>query len=171
MAVQDFTKSNKPTSTANNVVNYDDLEAMNKTIVDYRALSGLVTDENTGNMRKMSMDELAGLLGVSRQTLYDRQKSIPDFWGLVNQRRQELSPQSRLAAIEETWFLKARKGEWQHLNAWLMNYKPGYKTPGVKIEHELGESLIDLFKKVEQQQPNYIEAEVTPSATEQQPNA
>jgi hypothetical protein len=171
MAVQDFTKGDKPTSSVTTPVNFNDLDVITRTLVDYRALSGLVTDESTGGMRKMSMEELAGLLNVSRQTLYDRQNNTPDFWVMVNNRRAVISPQSRLAAVEETWFLKARKGEWQHLNAWLINYKPGYKTPTTKITEDAVETLADLFRKVEaNNKPNVIEAEVT-NAAEQQPNS
>lgn len=144
----------------NDVVTYETLDSAKKTLVDYRAMSGLISDDTKdGGIRKMSMDELAGKLHVHRKTLYDWQNGIPGFWLLVNQRRAEISPQSRLAQVEETWFLKARKGEWQHLNAWLVNYKPGYKTPGLKVEHEAGQSLIDLFKSAEAQRP-VIEAEI-----------
>lgn len=169
---QNVTKTETPTPTVDEVVTYDTLDAAKKTLVDYRALNGLVSTDDSGTgIRKMPMEELALLLQVTRKTLYDWQNTIPDFWVMVNNRRAQISPQSRLAMVEETWYLKARKGEWQHLNAWLLNYKPGYKTPGIKVEHEMGETLADLFRKVEQQQPKVIDAEVTQSATEQQPNA
>lgn len=168
MAVQDFTPATNTPPTAAPVVSYATLDAGKKTLVDYRALSGWVsTDDNELGVRRMTMDELAGKLGVSRQTLYDWQNNTPNFWAMVNQRRSEVSGESRLSAVEKVWLTKALKGEWQHLNAWLINYKPGYKTPTAKVEHEAGQSLVDLFRQVEQQRP-VIEATVTTDGSAQQ---
>lgn len=169
---QNVTPTAAPTPTATALVTYESLDAAKRTLVDFRALNGLIaTDDKDAGIKKMTVDELAGKLDVNRKTLYDWQNSIPGFWEMVNQRRTEISPQSRLAKVEEVWYMKAVKGDWQHLNAWLLNYKPGYKTPAAKVEHEAGQSLIDLFKGVEQNQPHIIEARVTTSEPEQQSNA
>lgn len=162
MDSQNLTESNTEQITQVPAVSYETLDDANKALVDYRALSGWIsTDDNELGLRKMTVDELAGKLGVVRQTIYDRQNSIPNFWGIVNQRRSEISTESRLAAVEKIWLTKALKGEWQHLNAWLINYKPGYKTPNAKVELEAGASLVELFKQVEQEQRPVIEATVT----------
>lgn len=164
-------------STPAPVVTYDTLDASKKTLVDYRALSGWVsTDDNELGLRKMSMDELASKLSVHRKTLYDWQNTIPNFWGLVNQRRSEISSESRLAAVEKIWLTKALKGDWQHLNAWLLNYKPNYKTPGVKVEHSITEDTADLIRELHSsKQPAMpdrviIDANPIPNADNQQPN-
>lgn len=171
MDSQNLTKGSDETPTAQKSVSYETLDTAKQALVDYRALSGYIaTDDNELGLKRMSVDDLAGKLGVVRQTIYDWQNSIPNFWGIVNARRAVISSESRLAAIEKVWLAKALKGEWQHLNAWLLNYKPGYKTPTAKIEHEVGATLADLFRGVAAQHTNVIDAEVTISEPQQQLN-
>ena len=113
------------------------------TLIDFKALNGLMTDEE-GNLKKMSMQVFASMLDVDRTTLYEWMKR-PGFWDMVNSRRKELSSGGRLAKVHETLYLMAVKGEWQHLNAWLVNFDPNYRTPTQKVEVEAGDSLVEAI--------------------------
>jgi len=139
--------------------------------IDYRALNGLIIDgeqtDSAGDfkMRKMPIHEFADRIGVSKQTLFNWQNSIPEFWVKVNQRRIELAPQSRLAKLQEVWYLKAMAmTDWRITDAWLRNFDPNYREPKQKIEHEIGSGMADLINAKRQQQiqqRNVID--VTPS--------
>lgn len=120
--------------------------------IDFRALNGLifdpsVPDENgDASLRKMPVGEFAKKIGVDRTTLYAWQSSIPNFWEKVNSRRTELAPQSRLAKLHETWYLKALTVKnWPVTEAWLINFDPNYKQPRQKVEHDIGSGLADLI--------------------------
>lgn len=127
-------------------------------LVDFKALNGLRTDEE-GNLIKTSMQVFADMLDVNRSTLYDWMKR-PGFWDLVNARRKELSSGGRLAKVHETLYLMAVKGEWQHLNAWLINFDPNYRTPTQKVEVDAGDSLMEALALARKRNPELIEGEV-----------
>lgn len=112
-------------------------------LVDFKALNGLRTDEE-GNLKKTSMQFFATMIDVDRSTLYEWMKR-PGFWDLVNSRRKDLSAGGRLTKVHETLYLKAVAGEWQHLNAWLVNFDPNYRTPTQKVEVEAGDSLAEAI--------------------------
>ena len=149
---QKSTKSDKASEVSHLLV-----DARFQALVDFKALNGLMTDEE-GNMKKMSMQTLAGLLQVDRGTLYNWMK-VDGFWDAVNTRRKDISPRSRLAKVHETWYLKAVQGDWQHLNAWLLNFDDNYRTPSQKVELEAGDSLMEALA-LARQRGNLIEAEV-----------
>lgn len=124
--------------------------------VDYNALSGLITDlSGTGKfndegqemtLRKMPITEFSKLIGVSRETLRQWRMTIPGFWDLVEQRRQELAPQSRVQMFHEKWYLAALSMKnWQVSEAWAMNFLPNYQSPKLKLEHEAGDSWAALY--------------------------
>lgn len=123
--------------------------------VDYNALGGLITDitderlDKDGNpitMRKMSATEFAEMIGVDRKTLRRWRADIPNFWGLVNSRRQELAPQSRLQKVHEVWYLSALNPKnTRDRELWLANFDPDFKMPNQKIEHEIGDNYANLL--------------------------
>lgn len=140
--------------------------------IDYNALSGLITDNTDERrseggeivtLRKLPIYEFAEMLGVSRETLRNWRTSIPNFWQLVNDRRKELAPHSRLMRVHETWYLKAVAGSWPHMEAWLRNFDPEYKEPRAKVEHELGDSWAALARQkvIATSNPKVIDAETT----------
>jgi hypothetical protein len=123
--------------------------------IDYNALSGLITDMTTdainkngqaATMRKMPITEFAELVGVSRETLRLWRNSIPNFWDKVNDRRRQLAPQSRLQRVHEAWYLKAVKGDFQHMQLWLANFDPNFHMPTEKHDIDVGGGLADLLK-------------------------
>lgn len=137
--------------------------------IDYRALNGLITDDD--GIRKMTVDEFATWVGVAtRQTLYDWQKSIPDFWQRVNDRRVEIAPRARLQRIHETWYLKAAQvNNWPVTEAWLRNFDPNFKEARTKVEHDVAGSLLDVLEKARTR--SVIEGEVVLDAGDQTTNA
>lgn len=160
MMTQNVTDTNSVTTSKKEVVT----DPRHQALIDYRAMNGLITDDD--GIRKMTVDDLAKALGVDRRQLYRWQDSIPDFWDLVNNRRKEISPKSRLQRVHETWYLKAVKGEWQHMNAWLMNFDSSYVVPTQKVEHEAGQSMVELMRELKdtiepQAEKQFIEADVT----------
>jgi hypothetical protein len=119
-------------------------------LIDYRALSGLVIDydeqSGTDKIRKMKLSELAEKLSVDPRTLNNWMHQIPAFWERVAKRRTEIGSQSRLAMIEEKWFLKALEMKnWQITEAWMRHYKPDFKESKVKAELDVGDSLAELM--------------------------
>lgn len=129
--------------------------------IGYRACGGMIIeyDETTGNnrIRKMTMRECAEKVGVTPQTLRDWQNLIPDFWGRVSKRRAEIGSQARLELMEQKWFTKALAMEdWRITEAWLRHYKPDYKEPRAKVEHEAGNSWVALLRAKQ----NAIEGEI-----------
>jgi hypothetical protein len=121
-----------------------------ETLIDYRALNGTIIyyDENsqTESIRKMPMEELATALGVTRQSLYDWEKLIPNFWERVRERKQELSSQKRLSLMEDKFFLNAMKWKNPIISIeWMKQHNPNWKDPRFKVEHELGTGFADLI--------------------------
>lgn len=140
--VQDFTKTNEITSTPRP---YTMLTDVQRAYVDWKALNGIITDDD--GVREMKLDDLAKMMGVTRQAFYEGKKLIPNFWDLVTERRKELGSQSRLARFHQTWYLKAIKMDnWQVSEAWARNFDPTYKEAKQKIEHELGNSWAALLE-------------------------
>jgi len=164
-AIQSSTNDKSVTLVTSAIIN----DPRYAVLVDFKALGGLITDEE-GGMQKQSMQWLADLLSVDRQTLYNWMK-IPNFWNLVNERRREISPKGRLAAVHNTWYLKAVKGEFQFLQLWLANFDPNFRMPTQEVKVEAGNSwaaLIDKRKNDIIELPDVPEAEVIVDATEQQ---
>lgn len=148
---QNSTKSNKPSE-----VSPLDSDPRYLTLIDFKALNGLTTDED-GGLKKRTMQWLADMLKVDRGTLYNW-TAREGFWDQVNARRGKIAPHSRLAKVHETFYLKAVAGEWQFTNAYLFNYDKNYRTPTQKVEHEVGDSLAEAIGMARRRQ--VIEAEV-----------
>lgn len=156
---QNRTDGYMPTEAEIKAANQTPLPAQQQAWIDYRALNGLIFDaeqeasDGDFKMRKMPVGEFADKLGVSRRTLYDWQNSIPEFWVKVNARRAELAPQSRLAKLQEVWYLKAlAMNDWRITDAWLRNFDPNYREPKQKVEHDIGSGMADLINAKRQQQ-------------------
>jgi hypothetical protein len=122
------------------------LTFLQRSYVDYKAMNGLITTDD--GIRKMPVEELAGLLGVSRRMVYKARDGVPDFWYRVNERRKELSGKERLAKVHETWYLKAVKGDFQHMQLWLANHDPEFRMPTEKVQHELGDGYADIIQSL-----------------------
>lgn len=143
---------------------YTMLTEVQRAYVDYKALGGIVTDDE--GVRKMTVSDLATMLGVTRNAIYDAKDHVPNFWQLVEDRRKELGGQSRLARFHETWYLKAIKMDnWQISEAWARNFDKSYREPKQKVEHELGNSWSALLENKRKQANNIVEGEVVDDKT------
>lgn len=157
---QNRTEQNENTDDVTVNYSYKMLNPIQQTYVDWKALNGLVTDDD--GMRKITLEDLAHKLQIGRRTFYDQTSHIPNLYDIINQRRIEISGKSRLQRVHETWYLKAVKGDWQHMDAWLLNFDPNYKTPKLKVEHEAGGSWASLLTKINQgDERKVIDGEVT----------
>lgn len=155
------------------------ITAQQQAWIDYNAMSGLITDLTTDKLdkdgqpavlRKMTITEFAKLLEVDRKTLRNWRETIPDFWKRVNDRRAELSTESRLAKMHEVWYLsalKSGKDGFKDRQLWLANFDPKFKMPAQKIEHEAGNSWAALLRK----KVKVIEGEVVNESGNDQPGS
>jgi hypothetical protein len=120
-------------------------------VVDYYAIGGLVTTEE-GEVKKMTVTELANTLKVDRSTIYDWRDRIPGFWDHVAQARQRLGGQNRVQKVWNGVFLRAAKGDAEQAKMFLANFDPNYKAPGDKSDRNAAETLIDLMNAARQLQ-------------------
>lgn len=165
-SLRNLTPAERTTSQKNSPVKSESYDIALQTLIDYRALNGLITDDD--GMRKMTVDELAKMLNVSRITLYDWQNKTPDFWELVNQRRTEIAPKSRLAKMHEVWYMSALLPKnFQDRQLWLYNFDPKFRLPTAKIQHEIGDSFAEMAKMLKERdgaKPEPLEGEIIDNA-------
>ena len=160
-ALQDFTDDQKTTSVD------ESISPSQKLYIDFKAIGGWITDPDSPIPTKMSLEAFAKQIGVSRQSLYDWQKLIPDFWGRVAQRRREIGSQERLIKVHDSWYLKALSGSFPHMQLWLANFDPNFRMPTEKMQVEAVNSWAALAAK-KREESRMIEAEVIPNATTNQ---
>lgn len=117
-----------------------------RTYVDWKALGGIITDDN--GTRQLRLGELADMMGISAQSLSQSCNNIPNFWDLVDERRNEFGSTSRLAALHTKWYLMAlTMKNWPLSEAYLRNFDKNYKESKSKLEVEAGASLVKLLDK------------------------
>lgn len=158
---QNYTNAETPTNQPEISVPFEQLTLVQRTYIDYKAVSGLITDDD--GVRKMTVEQLAQMLGVTRGAIYKAKELVPNFWEYVRARRKALGTAEKLAKIHEVWYLKAAKGDFQHLQLWLANFDPEFRMPTQKLEHEVGGGLADLLNKARErdQQQKVIEGQVS----------
>lgn len=141
---------------------YDELTAVQRSYVDFKAVGGVITDDD--GVHKMTVGQLAAQLGVTRDAIYQSIKYMPNFDDLVAERRKQLSGGARLQRIHTLWYVHASKfDDWRVTEAWLRNFDPNYKEPKQKVEHEASETLLDAMsaaRERRQQLANAQEGEV-----------
>ena len=130
-----------------NVPTLTDINLQQLQYVDFVALGGLLTDES-GEFRTMTTREFADQVGVSRNTLYTWQKTIPDFWEKVRIRRLEITKRTRATKVYNGLFLKAARGDPAAVKLWSEIFD-NYQPPAQKHEVSIG-GLADLAKIAEQ---------------------
>lgn len=119
--------------------------------IDYRALSGTIIEfnerTNSESIRKMTVQEFADKVGVTRETLYSWERNIPGFWDKVRSRKKDLSSQKRLSFMEDKFYLKAMKWDNPQISlAWMEQNNPDWKSSKIKHEHEAKTGWAELFQ-------------------------
>lgn len=146
--LQNLTNTNPQTDSGDQNVEVEDLELLKlkqQKWIDYCAVGGLITADD-GSMTPITISAFAPTLGVTRQTLYDWKKSIPNFNERVKQRRLDLGSATRLQKVYNGLYLKAASGNPEAVKLYLQIFD-GWKPPKqeMEIEHNLG--LADLVAK------------------------
>ena len=111
--------------------------------VSYVAVSGLMIDDD-GSVRQMKVDEFCEAANVTRTTLQHWRQRIPNFSQLVETRRAQLFPGSRISAIWKAMQLKAMGGNTEAAKIVLGHFGQ-WQPPSQKHEVQIG-GLIDLAK-------------------------
>lgn len=122
--------------------------------IDYRALNGTIIEYNEEaggeTVSKLKMDDLAAKLGVTRQTLYDWEKSIPDFWEKVRARKRDFASQRRLSLMEDKFYIHAMTWKNPKISlAWLEQNSPDWRDPKQKHEMDVGDNMAALLRRME----------------------
>jgi hypothetical protein len=126
-------------------VTYENLPQARRDWVDYNAVQGMVTNSD-GSLSKMTVDEFASRVGISRKQCYEWSKIIPGFWDMVNARRREIGGGARTQKVWNSVFVSATvKLNPMAQKIWLANHDPNYREPTQKVEHEVGGGLLDLM--------------------------
>ncbi len=115
----------------------------------YCAAGGLDTSD-PDNFRKISVQEFADSIGWGRRTLYDWQKSEPNFWDDVNKKRNEVYGGARTQLVWRGVFLRAAKGDAKQAEMFLSHYSD-YEMRPKKEENELN-SWADLVLNAQKRQ-------------------
>lgn len=111
--------------------------------ITFYAGAGLSVNDD-GEIFKVTASEFANKIGYSRQTLYDWQKSIPDFQARVKARRKEIFTSNRENVIWRGLLLRAAKGDSKQAEMILSHFSD-YVPPTQRHEVKLG-GLVDLAK-------------------------
>lgn len=114
--------------------------------IAYTAFGGLIPDPNgEATAVKMTAQQFADQIGMSRSILYEWRDTIPNFWERVDAKRREMGGKDRLSKVWNGIFLKAASGNAEAAKLYLANFDPNFKMPSQKIEHEAGDSLVDAL--------------------------
>jgi hypothetical protein len=156
--LQNLTNTNTPKEGEAQIVASPDEELLKinqQKWIDFCGVGGLITDSD-GTLKPMTISAFASALGVSRQTLYDWKKSIPQFNEKVRQSRIRLGGETRLQKVYNGLYLKASAGVPEAVKLYLQIFD-GWQPPSQKHEVKVG-GLGDLVNQARQK--NIIEGEV-----------
>lgn len=162
--LQNLTQKNQTSEVEVIPIPYSELSPAQQYWVDFCALQGLITGDD-GEFSKMTIRECAEQLGITRQTLYDWKRSIPNFDALVADRCSELWSGARTVKVVNALFLNATsKMSVQAQALWLANQKRiPFRMPTQPIKHDVAGGLADLLNIARERQlesENVIEGEI-----------
>lgn len=140
--------------------------------IDYKAIGGLIFEDagehfdrsgNPTQFRKMTVDEFAAKIDTAKSTLYEWQKNINNFWGMVDERRKVLMGGNRKTAVYNGLTLRAVRGEPNAVKLWAEIFD-GYQPAPQRLQHSLGDGFADVMK-VAQARREAIEGKVVDEPT------
>lgn len=167
---QNYTQSPTPPQAQTDSVKPPELlKYLQNEYITFCASSGISMTED-GNFVAMTVTQFAAAAGVSRRTLYNWQKSIPNFWQRVDERAREIFNQSTKYAIFKGLKLKAMAGDTKAAEM-VMSHYSDYTPPAQKHEVKLsgwGDMVREARKRAIKSNRPVVEAEVVPSSTDSQ---
>lgn len=133
-----------------------ELQERQEYYITYYAANGLSVHDD-GSFEKISAEKFAAKIGVHRTTLYEWQKSIPNFQARVRARRKEIFNGTREAMIWNGLFLRAAKGDSKQAEM-LLSHFSDYVPPTQRHEVKIG-GLADLAKIARKKQAGVIDVQ------------
>lgn len=173
MTVMDFVQNQTEIPTPEEVAEVDltvgsKLSLQQQLWIDYKAIGGLIFEDvgeafdSSGNptqFRKMTVDEFAEKIKTAKSTLYEWQKNINNFWGMVDERRKVLMGKNRKTAVYNGLTLRAVRGEPLAVKLWAEIFD-GYQPAPQRLQHSLGDGFADAMKIARTRRESAIDVEV-----------
>jgi len=121
--------------------------------ITFVACDGLMVEAG-GQLEQINMTQYANRIGVDRTTLYNWQKSIPDFWPRVTARAAEIFTRKRRMKIYNGLFLRAARGDAAQA-ALLLSHFPDaegrtFQPPAQKHEVTASDDVVSLLNQARQ---------------------
>jgi len=111
------------------------LEQKQEEFISFKAVSGLIVEVGE-DIKSMNLTEFAKYVGVDRKTLYNWQKSIPNFWERVKQRRQAIFSRDRVSKVWSRVYLDAVSGKAEQQKLFLGQFAD-WKPPAQAHEVQM----------------------------------
>jgi hypothetical protein len=89
--------------------NFTELDTRHQEYIDFVATGGMAIVD--GKLEKISGEQLAKKLKVSRVTVYNWRESVPGFWDYVKERRNTLYARDRMSMVYNAVFKKSLQGD------------------------------------------------------------
>ncbi len=110
--------------------------------------------DEQGVVKRSSARKLAKELGVSRQTMYNWRKTVPDAEEQIKQAKEDIL-QTNIGSVWNALFLKACEGDVSAVVLYLSNFDRSFRLPSAKSDKEVQlNGLADLLNKVRQRTAN-----------------
>lgn len=130
--------TNDQTATENKLGSVDHeklLTQQQEQFISYKAVGGISVEVGADTVR-VTMTEFADSIGVDRTTLYLWQKTIPNFWQRVKERREAIGGRDMVANVWQRVYLDAMAGKAEQQKMFLGvfdDWKPPAQSHDVKM--------------------------------------
>jgi hypothetical protein len=145
---------NPQTTTDESVQKCQDIEYAQSRVVDWIAAEGMLywDMDKLGVVKRPSVTSLAVELGVSRQTIYNWSRSIPDLPAKVKKARYGIDQQN-VSAVWNATFLKACAGDVKAAIIYLSTFDSDFSLPSRRSSKpDNSSSLSELINIVRKRQ-------------------
>lgn len=123
-------------------------------VIEWYARKDLIyfDEEKLRPTKRSSLTDLSKELNISRQTIYDWSKSIPNFKQEVDEARNDII-QSNINSVWNSVYMTALKGDFKSMVLYLNTYDPSFINPfSVRRQKNSNSNLnsskfIELFNK------------------------